>query len=54
MYQKEDGVKDFGIAFEDAIVRSGMPEATPRWYVMWTRKPIRFASFQAERSFLVD
>ena len=51
MYQKDNDVKDFGVTLEDAIVRSGVPEETSRWYVMWARKLIRFPSFQAERNF---
>jgi len=51
MYQKDNDVKDFGGAFEEAVVRSGVPEATSRWYVRWARKLIRFASFQFKRSF---
>lgn len=43
MYQKDNDVKEFGVAFEDAAARSGVPEETSRWYVMWARKRIRFA-----------
>jgi hypothetical protein len=54
MYQKDNDVKCFGVTFEDAAVRSGVPEATSKWYVMWARKLISFASFQFERSFFID
>lgn len=38
MSQKEKDVKEFWVAYEDAVVDSGIPESTAKWYVRWARK----------------
>lgn len=60
MRKKAKDVKDFWVAYGDAVVDSGIPEATAKWYVRWARKfalsikgkPLRERSAEDVRVFL--
>ncbi len=38
MQQKEKNINSFWVAYGDAVVDSGIPEAMAKWYVRWARK----------------
>jgi len=53
----KNDVNNFWAEFGDAVVGSGVPEATAKWYVRWARKftlsikgkPLRERIYQPER-----